>query len=102
MSKRKRASDPNAAPAILLDAPIELTPSATSEPGLPCITVMIAVCGFLLDKELRRQKAAGIVEQLGQLVISGQLLKLNEMYVLPFDDDVKQAVKQGWVIVMGE
>ncbi len=105
--KRKPSEEPaEEAPILHHDAPVvgegqKAEPPKTDAPGLPKITVKIAACGLLLENELKRQKAAGLVPKYGQLILEGMLLYPDKMHVLPRSKAVEKAILDGWIVDMG-
>ncbi len=89
------------------DAPVvaerscEKSAPKTDVPRLTKITVKIAACGLLLENELKRQKAAGLVERYGQLVLDDLLLYPDKMHILPRSKAVEKAILDGWIVDMG-
>jgi len=107
-AKKKEASKEPAedSPILHHDAPAPETPKEqsalkTDAPALPKITVKIAACGLLLENELKRQKAAGLVERYGQLVLDGVLLQPDEMHAVSRSQTVEKAIVNGWIVDMG-
>ncbi len=93
-------------PILHHEAPVvgedqQAEPPKTDVTRLPRITVKIAACGLLLENELKRQKAAGLVERYGQLRLEGVLLQPNKMHVLPKSKIVEKAILDGWIVDMG-
>ncbi len=108
MGKSLKKGKPSEEPALHHDAPVvskdkeaDQPVLKTDAPALPKITVKLAACGLLLENELKRQKAAGLVERYGQLRLEGVLLQPDEMYVLPRSKAVEKAIDDGWVVDMG-
>ncbi len=108
MNKRKKGETPSDSHLLHHDTP-EIK-AISEEPALKTdapilsvskITVKLAACGLLLENELKRQKTAGLVQQYGQLVLAGTLLKPNKIYVIPKTTDVIKAIEDGWIVDMG-
>ncbi len=108
MNKRKKGETPSDSHLLHHDTP--KAKAISEEPALktgapitsvPKITVKLAACGLLLENELKRQKASGVVKQYGQLVLAGILLNPDEIYVIPKTADAVKAIEDGWIVDMG-
>jgi len=91
------------APVLHHDAPVVGEDQQAEPPktDVPKITVKLAACGLLLENELKRQKAEGLVERYGQLMLEGMLLQPDKMYILPRSKAVEKAIDDGWIVDMG-
>ncbi len=103
MGKSLKKGRPSEEPALHHDAPVAGDGQKPEPPktDVPKITVKLAACGLLLENELKRQKAAGLVERYGQLRLEGVLLQPNKMHVMPKSKIVEKAILDGWIVDMG-
>ncbi len=64
---------------------------------------VVALAGFgrMLDSELKRQKAEGLVEQYGRMVIDGNLLMPDMLFAVPRTEGLQRAIEAGWIIDQG-
>jgi hypothetical protein len=63
--------------------------------------VALAGAGHMLDSELKRQKAVGLVEQYGQVVIDERLLVPDILFAVPRTEGLQRAIEAGWIIDQG-
>ncbi len=94
MSRKQRASQGSDAGLIpgldqLLRCPPDLAVAALARSGLP------------LHAELERQKAEGLVEQYGQVVIDGRLFVPEMLFAVPRTEAWLRLSRLGWIIDQG-
>ncbi len=70
-------------------------------PAPELAVVKLGFGGIVLDSELKRQKAEGLVDQHGRMVIDGNLLMPDMLFALPRTEALQRAIEAGWIIDQG-